>query len=51
MEVLLHHGAKIYPEALGSAKLFAPEHIVKLAEQFPVHSLRKKAAYPALYYV
>jgi hypothetical protein len=51
MEVLLRHGAKIYPENLKSAKTFAPEHIGRLAEQFPVHSLSIRAMFPALYNV
>jgi ankyrin repeat protein len=49
LEVLLRHGAKIYPEDLRSAKVFAPEHIATLAEQFPVHPLSKKNTFPALY--
>lgn len=49
MELLLCHGAHIYPETLRGAKTFAPGHIAKLAEQFPVHSLGKKAMYPSLY--
>lgn len=49
LEVLLRHGAKIYPEDLRSAKVFAPEHITTLAEQFPMHSLSKKSTFPALY--
>ena len=49
MELLLRHGAHIYPETLRSAKTFAPGHIAKLAEQFPVHSLKKTAMYPSIY--
>ncbi|KAJ5959288.1 uncharacterized protein N7479_006438 [Penicillium vulpinum] len=49
MEILLSHGAHIYPETLKSAGLFAPEHIGALAKQFPVHSLRKKEMYPSVY--
>lgn len=49
LEVLLHHGAKIYPEDLRSAKVFAPKHIATLAEQFPMHSLSKKSTFPHLY--
>ncbi|KAJ5491893.1 hypothetical protein N7453_009990 [Penicillium expansum] len=49
MELLLCHGAHIYPETLRSAKTFAPGHIAKLAEQFPVHPLEKKAIYPSIY--
>ncbi|KAF3398232.1 putative ankyrin repeat protein [Penicillium rolfsii] len=41
LEMLLHHGAKIYPEVLRSAKLFAPENIATLAEQFPMHPISK----------
>lgn len=51
MEVLLRHGAQIYPEDLGFAKLFAPEHIATLAKQFPMHSLSKKAMFPSIYNV
>ncbi|KGO41766.1 hypothetical protein PEX1_031150 [Penicillium expansum] len=49
IELLLCHGAHIYPETLRSAKTFAPGHIAKLAEQFPVHPLEKKAMYPSIY--
>jgi len=49
MEVLLRHGAQIYPKDLRFAKVFAPEHIARLAEQFPMHSLSKKAMFPSIY--
>ncbi|KAJ5765756.1 hypothetical protein N7520_005315 [Penicillium odoratum] len=49
IRLLLRHGAHIYPETLRGAKSFAPRHIAKLAEQFPVHSLGKKAMYPSIY--
>ncbi|OOQ82676.1 hypothetical protein PEBR_37862 [Penicillium brasilianum] len=46
MRVLLRYGAHAYPEDLEAARLFAPEHIVKLAEKFPLHSRRKRDMYP-----
>jgi ankyrin repeat protein len=46
MRVLLRYGVYAYPEDLAAARLFAPEHIVKLAEKFPLHSLRKRDMYP-----
>ncbi|KAJ5219068.1 uncharacterized protein N7498_001167 [Penicillium cinerascens] len=51
MEVLLRHGAQIYPEDLGFANVFAPEHITRLAKLFPVHSLSKRAMFPSIYNV
>jgi ankyrin repeat protein len=49
MELLLRHGAHIYPENLKLLDLYAPEHIVALAKQFPVHSLPKREMYPSVY--
>lgn len=46
MRALLRHGARAFPEDLKAARLFAPEHIVKLAEEFPVHSRSKRDMYP-----
>ncbi|KAJ5358927.1 uncharacterized protein N7496_011340 [Penicillium cataractarum] len=46
MRALLSHGARAYPEDLKAARLFAPEYIVKLAEEFPVHSRSKRDMYP-----
>ncbi|KAJ5524152.1 hypothetical protein N7494_010802 [Penicillium frequentans] len=49
IEILLRHGARIYPKTLGAAQLFAPKQIAALAEQFPVHSLEKKDMYPSAF--
>jgi ankyrin repeat protein len=49
MELLLRHGAHIYPENLKLLDLYAPKHIVALAKQFPVHSLPKRKMYPSVY--
>ncbi|KAJ5912731.1 hypothetical protein N7504_001614 [Penicillium tannophilum] len=49
IEILLRHGARIYPKTLGSAQLFAPKQIAALAEQFPVHSLEKEDMFPSAF--
>jgi hypothetical protein len=49
MELLLRHGAHIYPVSLKLLDLYAPAHIVALAKQFPVHSLPKREMYPSVF--